>query len=100
MSFMTRTVPDLPLPETDSVIRENTVVTVPIDAASEMNCAGPLSGAKAVATEAPAVAVRPGYRPAPRPIRTPLIPGTGPTGSLTSSLCFGILPVPADVRRA
>jgi hypothetical protein len=80
ISFITRTVPDLPLPEMDKVTNENTVVTVPIDATKDMNLAGSFSGIIADAMDAPAVEVIPGYHPAIHPTKTPFIPGTELTG--------------------
>lgn len=95
-SPMARAVPDLPLPETARVTRARTEVTVPTEATVEMNLAGSRSGNTAADIDAPTVAVIPGNHPARVPMTTPRIPGPGPTGSLTRSLCSGIL-VPSDV---
>ena len=83
---MARAVPDLPFPETDRTTRDRMDVTVPIDATVEMNLAGSFSGNTAAETEAPTVAVIPGNHPAMVPMRTPLIPGRGPTGSMVLSV--------------
>ena len=80
ISPMARAVPDLPLPETDSVTRERTAVTVPIEATVDMKRSGLSSGNTAADMEAPTVDVIPGNQPATVPISTPLSPGTMPTG--------------------
>ena len=99
ISPMARAVPDLPLPETDSVTRERTAVTVPIEATVDMKRSGLSSGNTAADMEAPTVDVIPGNQPATVPISTPLSPGTMPTGSATRSLCSGIPEDEEDSRR-
>ena len=99
ISPMARAVPDLPLPETDSVTRERTAVTVPIEATVDMKRSGRSSGNTAADMEAPTVDVIPGNQPATVPISTPFSPGTMPTGSATRSLCSGILEEEDDSRR-
>ena len=99
ISPMARAVPDLPLPETDSVTRERTAVTVPIEATVDMKHSGRSSGNTAADMEAPTVDVIPGNQPATVPISTPFSPGTMPTGSATRSLCSGILEEEDDSRR-
>lgn len=95
ISPMTSAVPDLPFPETDNVTSASTDVTVPIDATVDMNLAGWSSGKTVADIDAPTVAVIPGNQPATVPIRTPLSPGIGPTGSFTRSVCLGRL-VPSE----
>ena len=85
ISFITRAVPDLPFPDTDSVTSDRMDVTVPMDATVEMNLSGRLSGNTTADIDAPTVDVIPGNQPANVPIITPLSPGIGPTGSFTLS---------------
>ena len=91
-SPMASAVPDLPLPDTDSVINASTEVTVPIDATVEMKRSGLFSGKTAADIAAPTVEVIPGNHPARVPMSTPLSPGIGPVGSFTRSDWAGIRP--------
>lgn len=99
ISPMARAVPDLPLPDTESVTSERTEVTVPTEATVEMKRSGWSSGNTAADIDAPTVDVIPGNHPATVPIRTPFRPGTIPTGSTSRSLCTGIPDDDEDSRR-
>ena len=99
ISPIARAVPDIPSPETDRVTSDSTEVTVPTEATVDMNLSGRSSGNTMADMDAPTVAVIPGNHPATVPMRTPLRPGSGPTGSSLSSRCGGILPPSADSSR-
>ena len=75
----------------DMVTSMMIAAAVPMDAVMEMKPSGLFSGVTVLERIAPVVDVIPGNHPVNIPVSTPLIPGTGPTGSLQSSFCSAIL---------